>query len=145
MSLDGDTLRRGLGRDLGFTDADRHENVRRVAEVSRLMVEAGLIVLVSLIAPFRRDREAARLCIGGDDFVEIFVDAPLDICERRDSKGLYRKARAGALPGFTGIDSPYEAPVDPDLHLHADRETPEQLARRVVAHLERRGALTPFP
>ncbi|MDW5537322.1 adenylyl-sulfate kinase [Azospirillum sp. NL1] len=145
MSLDGDALRHGLGRDLGFTDADRRENVRRVAEVARLMAEAGLIVLVSLIAPFRRDREAARLCIGEGDFIEIFVDAPLDICEGRDPKGLYRKARAGTLPGFTGIDSPYEAPVEPDLHLHADRETPEQLARRVVAHLDARGALAPFP
>jgi len=143
MSLDGDDLRHGLNRDLGFGDADRRENVRRTGELSRLMVEAGLIVLVSLIAPFRRDRRTARDRVGDGAFLEIFVDAPLDVCEERDPKGLYRKARAGALPGFTGIDSPYEPPERPDLRLDAGRETPDRLAARVIDLLEARGFLTP--
>jgi len=115
--LDGDNLRHGLTRYLGFSDADRKENVRLVAEVAKLMVDAGLIVLVSLISPFRADRDAARAMFGADQFVEVFVDTRLEVAESRDVKGLYAKARSGQLRGFTGIDSPYEAPIKPEVHL----------------------------
>ena len=115
--LDGDNLRHGLTRYLGFSDADRKENVRLVAEVAKLMVDAGLIVLVSLISPFRADRDAARAMFGPDQFVEVFVDTRLEVAESRDVKGLYAKARSGELRGFTGIDSPYEAPIKPEVHL----------------------------
>ncbi|MBM7093032.1 adenylyl-sulfate kinase, partial [Streptomyces sp. S12] len=108
--LDGDNVRHGLNKDLGFTDADRVENIRRVAEVAKLMTDAGLIVLVSFISPFRAERELARELFGAGEFVEVFVDTPLQEAERRDVKGLYAKARAGKIPNFTGIDSPYEAP-----------------------------------
>ena len=117
--LDGDNLRHGLNRDLGFTQADRVENIRRVAEVAKLMVDAGLLVLVSFISPFRAEREMARSLFAPGEFVEVFVDAPLAECERRDPKGLYAKARRGELKNFTGIDSPYEAPLAPDVHLQA--------------------------
>lgn len=123
--LDGDTLRKGLTKDLGFSEADRVENIRRTAEVAKLMANSGLIVLVSLISPYRADRENARNIVGGDRFLEVFVDTPLDECERRDPKGLYKKARAGELPQFTGIDSPYEAPESPDMRLDG-----QQLANR---------------
>ena len=126
MVLDGDSLRRGLTRDLGFTAADRVENIRRVAEVAKLMTEAGLIVLVSVISPFHQDRQKARALLAGTAFLEIHVDAPLAVCEHRDPKGLYKKARAGLIPSFTGIDSPYEAPVAPDLRL-ATAEFPATL------------------
>jgi len=141
MSLDGDNVRHGLSRDLGFTDEDRVENIRRVGEVAKLMVEAGLIVLVSFISPFRSERRMARALVEAGEFLEIFVDAPLDVCEARDPKGLYRKARAGQLPHFTGVGSAYEPPENPELHLHSGSETPEQLAVRVVAALEERGVI----
>ena len=112
--LDGDNIRHGLNRDLGFTEADRAENIRRVAEVARIMVDAGLIVLVSFISPFRAERRLARDLFGEEEFIEVFVDTPLDECEQRDPKGLYAKARSGALPNFTGIDSPYEPPESPE-------------------------------
>src|SRR5262249_40679744 len=115
--LDGDNVRHGLNRDLGFTDADRVENIRRVAEVAALMVDAGLIVLVSFISPFRAERNMARERVAAGEFVEVYVDTPLDVAETRDVKGLYRKARAGELANFTGIDSPYEAPEDPEVRL----------------------------
>ena len=117
MLIDGDQLRGGLNRDLGFSDADRAESVRRAAEVARLMVEAGLVVIVALISPFRADRAAARARFGTGTFIEVFVDAPLAECERRDPKGMYRRARSGQLSAFTGIDSPYEAPEAPELRL----------------------------
>jgi bifunctional enzyme CysN/CysC len=117
--LDGDNLRHGLNRDLGFTQADRVENIRRVAEVAKLMVDAGLLVLVSFISPFRAERELARSLFAPGEFVEVFVDASLAECERRDPKGLYAKARRGELKNFTGIDSPYEAPLVPEVHLHS--------------------------
>lgn len=141
MSLDGDNVRLGLNRDLGFTDEDRVENIRRVAEVSRLMVQAGLIVLVSFISPFRSERRMARDLMEPGEFLEIFVDTSLALCERRDPKGLYRKARAGQLPHFTGIDSPYEKPDAPELHLLAGEEPPDRLAERVLALLEEQGAI----
>ena len=133
--LDGDNVRHGLNRDLGFTDEDRVENLRRVAEVAKLMTDAGLIVLVSFISPFRAERAAARALFEDGDFVEVFVDTPLAEAERRDVKGLYAKARRGELPNFTGIDSPYEAPAHPDLTLDTGAQTPEQLAERVIARL----------
>lgn len=118
--LDGDNLRHGLNSDLGFDDADRVENIRRVAEVARLMVDAGLIVLVSFISPFRADRAMARKLFQPDEFIEVFVDSSLTECERRDTKGLYAKARRGELKHFTGIDAAYEAPLAPDVHLQTD-------------------------
>ncbi len=133
--LDGDNVRHGLNRDLGFTAEDRVENIRRVAEVARLMTDAGLIVLVSFISPFRAERRMARERFDEGEFIEVFVDVPLDVAEARDVKGLYRKARAGLIPNFTGIDSPYEAPEHPELHLRADRATPEALALQVLARL----------
>ncbi|MCH6482922.1 sulfate adenylyltransferase subunit CysN [Pseudoxanthomonas sp. LH2527] len=133
--LDGDNVRHGLNRDLGFTDEDRVENIRRVAEVARLMADAGLIVLVSFISPFRAERRMARERFADDEFVEVFVDVPLALAEARDVKGLYRKARAGLIPNFTGIDSPYEVPEHPELHLHAGEQAPEALALQVLAHL----------
>ena len=116
-TLDGDNLRHGLNRDLGFTQADRVENIRRVAEVARLMVDAGLMVMVSFISPFRAEREMARNLFAPGEFVEVFVDASLALCEQRDPKGLYAKARRGELKNFTGIDSPYEVPQAPDVCL----------------------------
>ncbi len=133
--LDGDNVRHGLNRDLGFTDEDRVENIRRVAEVARLMADAGLIVLVSFISPFRAERQLARERFDAGEFVEVFVDVPLEVAEARDVKGLYRKARAGQIPNFTGIDSPYEAPETPEIHLHADGENVEALARHVLEFL----------
>ncbi len=136
--LDGDNVRHGLNRDLGFTDEDRVENVRRVAEVARLMVDAGLIVLVSFISPFRAERRMARDLFADGEFMEVFVDVPLAVAEERDVKGLYRKARAGLIPNFTGIDSPYEQPEHAELTLDAGAQSPEQLAARVLERLDLR-------
>ena len=133
--LDGDNIRHGLSRDLGFTEADRAENVRRVAEVARLMVDAGLIVLVAFISPFRAERAAARALFAEGEFLEAFVDTPLEECERRDPKGLYAKARRGALSNFTGIDSPYEAPLSPELHIATAGRSPDDCALEVFARL----------
>ncbi len=133
--LDGDNVRHGLNRDLGFTDEDRVENIRRVAEVARLMADAGLIVLVSFISPFRAERQMARARFEECEFLEIFVDVPLQVAEQRDAKGLYRKARAGEIPNFTGIDSPYEVPEHAELHLLAGIESPETLAAQVLEKL----------
>ena len=142
-ALDGDNLRHGLNRDLGFTDADRVENIRRVAEVARLMADAGLIVLVSLISPFRADRRLARERLGEGEFLEIHVDATLDVAEARDPKGLYRKARQGLIRNFTGIDSPYEPPETPELRIDAGVRTVEQAAGDVLRLLEERGVVAP--
>ncbi|HEX2596607.1 MAG TPA: adenylyl-sulfate kinase, partial [Luteimonas sp.] len=134
--LDGDNVRHGLNKDLGFTDQDRVENIRRVAEVARLMVDAGLIVMVSFISPFRAERRMARELFAPGEFVEVFVDTPLAIAEQRDVKGLYAKARAGKIQNFTGIDSPYEVPEAPDVTLdtlaHSSEELAEQLVRIVL-------------
>jgi bifunctional enzyme CysN/CysC len=113
--LDGDNVRQGLNKDLGFTDADRIENIRRVAEVAKLMMDAGLIVMTAFISPFRAERDMARQLIGEENFIEVFVDTPLAVCDQRDPKGLYKKARAGQLPNLTGIGSPYEPPVRPEI------------------------------
>ena len=133
--LDGDNVRHGLNKDLGFTDEDRVENIRRVAEVAKLMTDAGLIVLVSFISPFRADREMARALFDEGEFLEVFVDTPLAEAERRDVKGLYAKARRGELANFTGIDSPYEAPERPELHLMAAESSPVELAEQVIRAL----------
>ncbi|MGQ0483744.1 MAG: sulfate adenylyltransferase subunit CysN [Hyphomicrobiales bacterium] len=140
--LDGDNVRHGLNRDLGFTDADRVENIRRVAEVSRLMVDAGLIVLVSFISPFRSERLMARELVEAGEFVEIFVDTPLAEAERRDVKGLYAKARRGEIKHFTGIDSAYEQPENPEIHLDTTRLSAEAAAERIVAYLGQNGRLS---
>jgi bifunctional enzyme CysN/CysC len=134
--LDGDNVRHGLNKDLGFTDEDRVENIRRVAEVARLMVDAGLIVLVSFISPFRAERRMARDMFAAGEFLEVYVDTPLEVAERRDVKGLYAKARAGALKNFTGLDSPYEPPLEPQLRLDTVAEPAEVLAERVRRALD---------
>jgi bifunctional enzyme CysN/CysC len=139
MILDGDNVRHGLNRDLGFTEADRVENIRRIAEVSRLFVDAGMIVLVSFISPYRAERMLARERVEEGEFIEIFVDTPIDECRRRDPKGLYAKADAGTIRNFTGIDAPYEAPTDPEIHLATLDAGPEALAEQVIAELRRRG------
>ncbi|AWV06583.1 sulfate adenylyltransferase subunit CysN [Marilutibacter maris] len=133
--LDGDNVRHGLNKDLGFTDEDRVENIRRVAEVARLMTDAGLIVLVSFISPFRAERRMARELFGEDEFIEVFVDTPLDVAEQRDVKGLYAKARAGKIPNFTGIDSPYEQPETAELVLDTVSQSAEDLAEQVIRKL----------
>ncbi|RZJ87271.1 MAG: adenylyl-sulfate kinase, partial [Brevundimonas sp.] len=130
--LDGDNVRGGLNRDLGFTDADRVENIRRVAEVARLMTDAGLIVLAAFISPFRAEREMARDLMASGEFLEIHIDAPLAAVEARDVKGLYAKARSGRLAHFTGIDSPYEAPEAPDLRIDTTACSPEQAADLIM-------------
>ena len=137
--LDGDNVRHGLNRDLGFTDADRVENIRRVAEVSALMVDAGLVVLVSFISPFRAERELARSRVEDGEFIEIFVDTPLEVAEARDPKGLYAKARAGQLANFTGIASPYEAPENPEVRIDTTAVSAEAAADEVIAQLRRAG------
>lgn len=130
--LDGDNIRHGLNKDLEFGIEDRRENIRRVAEVARLMVDAGLIVIVAFISPFRAEREFARSLFDVGEFVEIFVDADLSICERRDAKGLYARARNGGLRDFTGIDSPYEAPLTPEIHLHTGYCSVDECVVRVL-------------
>jgi len=133
--LDGDNIRHGLNKDLGFTDADRVENIRRVGEVAKLMTDAGLIVITAFISPFRAEREMVRQMLADGDFIEVFIDTPLAEAERRDVKGLYAKARAGQLKNFTGIDSPYEAPDDAELRIDTTQLTPEQAAERIVDYL----------
>jgi len=139
MILDGDNVRHGLNRDLGFSEADRVENIRRIAEVSRLFVEAGLIVVVSFISPYRAERMLARDRVGADEFLEIFVDTPIEECRRRDPKGLYVKADSGQIRNFTGVDAPYEEPLDPEIRLRTLERGPDALADEVVAVLRARG------
>jgi len=141
VTLDGDNVRHGLNRDLGFTDADRVENIRRVAETAKLMTDAGLIVLVSFISPFRSEREMARSLVADGEFVEVFVDTPLKVAEMRDPKGLYAKARAGKLKNFTGIDSPYEPPEAAEIVLDTTAAGPEELADRIIDWLAAKGRL----
>lgn len=138
--LDGDNVRHGLNRDLGFDAASRVENIRRITEVSRLMLDAGLIVGTAFISPFIADRAQAK-ALAGSAFIEVFVDTPLSVCEQRDPKGLYKKARAGEIAHFTGISSPYEAPPSPDIHLQTAELTIEQAARQVVAFLQHHGVI----
>jgi bifunctional enzyme CysN/CysC len=139
--LDGDNVRHGLNRDLGFTDADRVENIRRVAETAKLFVDAGLIVLVSFISPFRSERRTARELVGADEFLEVYVDTPLEVCMARDPKGLYRRAQAGEIKHFTGLDSPYEAPENAEIHVNTVDLTPEQAADVIIARLREAGTI----
>ncbi|PMY64074.1 adenylyl-sulfate kinase [Pseudomonas sp. FW305-25] len=134
--LDGDRLRQGLTADLGFADDDRKENIRRTAEVGKLMVDAGVITLVCLISPFEQERRMARALFDPSDFIEIFIDAPLHVLERRDPKGLYAKARKGLIKNFTGIDSPYERPVSPDIVIDSATSSVEQAAHTIEAFLQ---------
>ena len=141
--LDGDNVRHGLNADLGFSAADRVENIRRIAEVARLMVDAGMLVIVSFISPFRAERRMARELVEADEFIEVFVDTPLAVAEQRDPKGLYGKARRGQLTNFTGIDSPYEPPEHPEIRIDTTSTEPDEAAAEIVALLERRGRLAP--
>jgi adenylylsulfate kinase len=139
--LDGDNIRMGLNKNLGFSAEDRAENIRRIGEVGKLFVSAGVITSTAFISPYRRDRDAVRALLEPGEFIEIFMDTPIEICEQRDPKGLYKKARAGQLKGFTGIDDPYEAPEKPELTLDGGKKSIDDLADEVIAFLERRGAL----
>ncbi len=139
--LDGDTVRAGLSRDLGFSAADRVENIRRAVEIAALMSDAGLVVLVAFISPFRQDRERARARFAADEFLEVHVHAPLAVAESRDPKGLYARARRGELPDFTGIDSPYDEPEHPDLRVDTTVLSADEAADAVVAQLAARGRL----
>lgn len=137
--LDGDNVRHGLNKDLGFDDAARVENIRRIGEVSKLFVDAGLIVLTAFISPFQADRDQVRKLVDADEFIEIFIDTPLEVCEQRDPKGLYQKARKGDIPHFTGISSPYEAPVDPEIRVRTAESTIEEAVEQIVAYLTEKG------
>lgn len=137
--LDGDNVRHGLNRDLGFSAADREENIRRIGEVAALFADAGVITLVAFISPYLRDRQRAREAVGAERFVEVFLDAPLAVCEGRDPKGLYRKARAGEIAEFTGISAPYEPPPHPDVTLDTGCTGLEDSVERLLAHLAARG------
>ena len=134
--LDGDNVRHGLNKNLGFSAEDRAENIRRVGEVAKLFTDAGVITLTSFISPYRADRDAVRANLGEGSFVEVFVDTPISVCEERDPKGLYKKARAGEIKGFTGIDDPYEAPHNPELVLNAAELSPQQAAQKLLEYLE---------
>jgi len=141
MLLDGDNVRHGLCRDLGFTEADRVENIRRAGEVAKLMTESGLIVLCSFISPYRAERETVRNQAAAGEFIEVFVDTPIEECMRRDPKGLYAKAQAGMIKNFTGFDAPYEIPASPEIHLYTVGHEPSQLAELVLAELVNRGII----
>ncbi|GAA4364768.1 adenylyl-sulfate kinase [Kangiella marina] len=137
--LDGDNVRHGLNKDLNFSDEDRVENIRRIGEVSKLFADSGLIVLSAFISPFRSDRQQVKDLLPSGQFIEVFVDTPLEVCEQRDPKGLYKKARAGDIKDFTGLDSPYESPLEPDVHLKAGDKPVEVLAQEVVDYLVDKG------
>lgn len=139
--LDGDNVRLGLNNDLGFSPEDRTENIRRISEVAKLFTSFGTINLLAFISPYRADRNKAREIQNDGDFVEVYVDAPLEVAEERDPKGLYKKARAGIIPSFTGISAPYEAPEKPEIHLHTDGQTPLESAKEVVKKLEDMGII----
>jgi bifunctional enzyme CysN/CysC len=134
--LDGDNVRQGLNRDLGFTDADRVENIRRTAEVAKLLLDAGAVVITAFISPFRSERDMARQLFEPGEFIEVHLDVPLEVVEQRDPKGLYRKVRSGELPHFTGIDSPYEAPQTPELKLDTDALSVEESVERILALID---------
>ena len=133
--LDGDNVRHGLNKDLGFSELDRIENIRRIGEVAKLFVDSGLLTLTAFISPFKSDRQIARSLVKYDEFIEIFVDTPIEVCEQRDPKGLYKKARDGAIKNFTGIDSPYERPENPEIHIQTEQKTVQECADLVVNHL----------
>ncbi|TMN88357.1 adenylyl-sulfate kinase [Pseudoalteromonas phenolica] len=134
--LDGDNVRHGLCKDLGFSDEDRVENIRRVGELSKLMLDAGLVVLTAFISPFQAERDMVRNLVGDGEFIEVFLDTPLDVCEQRDPKGLYKKARAGEIKHFTGIDSDYQVPVNPEIRIDTSANSLEQSVQQLVAYLK---------
>ncbi len=138
--LDGDNIRLGINKNLGFSDADRTENIRRIGEISKLFVDAGIIVITAFISPFQADRDTVRELVGDGEFLEVFVDTPLDVCEERDPKGMYKKARAGIIKQFTGIDSPYEAPKSPELVCKTDQDIVETV-QTLVSELSAKGYL----
>ncbi len=138
FSLDGDNIRRGLNHGLNFTEEDRKENLRRIGEVSKLFVESGTVVVASFISPLEKDREYVKNIIGTKNFVEVFVNTSLEECERRDVKGLYKKARAGEIRNFTGIDAPYENPVNPDMEIKTEEESLEEALKRIILHLNKK-------
>ena len=138
MNLDGDALRLGLNKDLGFSDADRSENIRRIAEVSKLMTDAGLIVLAAFVSPFEKDRQLVKQTLGADRYLEIHISTPLEACEARDVKGLYAKARRGEIPNFTGISSPYETPAHPDLRIDTTQVSLEVALDQIMEILHHR-------
>ncbi len=140
--LDGDNIRHGLNKNLGFSAEDRQENIRRISEVGKLYVDTGIITSTAFISPYRADRDAAREIVGEGNFFEVFCDTPLEVCEQRDPKGLYKKARAGEIKGFTGIDDPYEAPEKPELVLDASKVTPQEGAVQIIEMLEEAGKLS---
>ena len=135
-TLDGDNIRTGINRGLGFSEEDRHENLRRIAEVAKLFVDAGIITIGAFVSPLEKDRELIKSIIGENDFIEIFVDTSLEECERRDVKGLYKKARAGEIKNFTGIDAPYEAPKHPDILIETEKESIEEAVQKVINFVE---------
>ena len=139
--LDGDNVRLGLNKGLTFSDEDRVENIRRIGEVSKLFIDAGTIVLTAFISPFLKDRQQVRDLIKADEFIEVFIDTPLEICESRDPKGLYKKARNGEIPNFTGISSPYEAPVSAEIHIKAGEITLEESVEQILGYLKENGYL----
>jgi adenylylsulfate kinase len=139
--LDGDNIRMGLNKGLTFSDEDRVENIRRIGEVSKLFVDAGTIVLTAFISPFQKERDVVRDLVGEGEFIEVFIDTPLAICESRDPKGLYEKARKGEIPNFTGISSPYEAPVKPEIHVKTENLSIDESAGQIVNYLEEKGYL----
>jgi len=139
--LDGDNIRLGLNKGLSFSDADRVENIRRIGEVSKLFVDSGLIVLTAFISPFQSDRDLVRQKVEREEFIEIFIDTPLEICEQRDPKGLYQKARQGEIPNFTGISSPYETPKNAEIHIKTERVTIEESINTIVHYLQNKGYL----
>jgi len=136
--LDGDNIRHGLNKDLGFSDSDRKENIRRISEVSKLFVDSGLITLTAFISPFREDRQQARDIIG-EDFIEVFIDTPFEECAKRDPKGLYKKALNGEIKNFTGLDSPYEPPINPEIHIKTLECNVEECAKRIIEFLKEKG------
>lgn len=139
--LDGDNVRHGLNKDLGFDDNSRVENIRRIGEVAKLFVDSGTVVLTAFISPFIKDRQIVRDLVDDDEFIEIFVDTPLEVCEKRDPKGLYKKARDGEIKNFTGIDSPYEKPINPDIHVENSKEEINENINKIVKYLQENGYL----
>lgn len=139
--LDGDNVRHGLNKNLGFSAEDRVENIRRIGEVAKLFVDSGVIVLSAFISPYRHDRRLVRELVGDGEFIEVFVDTPLEVCESRDPKGLYKKARAGEIKGFTGIDDPYEVPERPEITLHTEQHSVEESVTQILKDLVARGYL----
>ncbi len=137
--LDGDNIRMGLNKGLSFSDEDRIENIRRIGEVSKLFVDAGIIVLTAFISPFQKERDAVRSLVGTGEFIEVFIDTPIAICESRDPKGLYQKARKGEIPNFTGISSPYEVPVKPEVHVRTEEKSIDESAEQVIEYLKQKG------